>query len=164
MQMKKILITIILVITGINCQAQDTINPICKQRGHIKGDVCSSTLMYCEPYIIDTDTSSIMVYPACNWLTYYCIRCGAEIVEQEPEYREILWQGEKNPNIKLSDTTTLIEPKFVYPAFDTLSSYSFTTPTYVYERIVPPKDKITRVWQKGKAYVWMHKVDSITFR
>ena len=71
-----------------------TINNICKERGHILSNISASTSMYCPSYIIDTDTSTIEVFPACNWITYICKRCGQEISERNKERRVILWKKE----------------------------------------------------------------------
>jgi hypothetical protein len=70
-------------------------NEICKERGHVCSGVMSSTAMYCFPYIIESDTATIQVYPACNYITYFCARCGKVITEQEPEGRYVIWRKEK---------------------------------------------------------------------
>lgn len=123
--MKKLLLCITLLFGAI-CYGQD--NSLCKERGHVKGEVIQETLMHCEGYIIDTDTSSVLVFPACNYITYRCLRCGAEIIEQEPERRIILWQGKKEHSLfnvitALYDTVP-VKPKMVY---DTIfSDYPIT--------------------------------------
>lgn len=71
-----------------------TINPICKVRGHVCGGVVSTTAMYCEPYTIDTDSTTIRVYPSCNWISYKCARCGQYVSEKEKERREVIWRKE----------------------------------------------------------------------
>ena len=71
-----------------------TINNICKERGHILSELSTSTLMYCPSYIIDTDSTTIEVFPACNWVTYICKRCGQEISERNKERRVVLWKKE----------------------------------------------------------------------
>lgn len=73
----------------------DTIN-LCKERGHIVPEICMSTAMYCPPYYIETDSSTIKVYPSCNYITYTCERCSLEITEREREKREVIWRkGDK---------------------------------------------------------------------
>ena len=76
-------------------KADTAINAICKVRGHVCGGVVSSTLMYCEPYTIDTDSTTIRVYPSCNWISYECVRCGKYVSEKEPERREVIWRKEE---------------------------------------------------------------------
>ena len=75
-------------------QKDTTENNICKERGHIISDIIASTLMYCPSYIIDTDSTTIEVFPACNWITYICKRCGQEISERNKERRVVLWKKE----------------------------------------------------------------------
>lgn len=72
-----------------------TVNPICKVRGHVSGGMVSTTCLYCEPYTIDTDSSTIKVYPACNWISYTCARCGEYVSEKEKERREVIWRKEE---------------------------------------------------------------------
>lgn len=76
-------------------KADTTINLICKVRGHVCGGVVSTTCMYCEPYTIDTDSTTIRVYPSCNWISYRCARCGEYVSEKEPERREVIWRKEE---------------------------------------------------------------------
>jgi len=64
---------------------------LCNERGHVK-IAYSSTSMYCEPYLEDTDSTSVLVYPACNIIEYYCLRCGEHIKELEKEERVVLWK------------------------------------------------------------------------
>lgn len=113
--MKKLLLLIGLVF-GLTCQAQvtlldmvggdtigyavyeqpnDSLLAICKERGHVKSESCTSTLLYCEPYVVDTDSTSTIVYPACNRITYTCMRCGATFSEKEKERRVVVWKKPK---------------------------------------------------------------------
>ena len=69
-----------------------TVNKICVERGHIMSGVCTSTLMYCPPYTIDTDSTTILVYPSCNTISYTCKRCGKSVSEREPERRVVIWR------------------------------------------------------------------------
>ena len=64
---------------------------ICEERGHIMPDVVSSTLMNCPPRIEETDSSTIKIYPGCNYITYVCLRCGQRVSEKEKEKRVIIW-------------------------------------------------------------------------
>jgi len=74
---------------------RDTIvNNLCKERGHVLSEIEMSTSLYCPSYIIDTDSTTIQVYPACNWVTYVCKRCGEEISERNKERRIVLWKKE----------------------------------------------------------------------
>lgn len=106
--MKTLLIALFITISGITCQAQDTtsltvlvspknltdlvsINPTCKERGHVKDGTFMSTLLYCEPYIIDHRDTTWLVQPPCNTTSYECLRCGEIIWEQEKEVKKIIW-------------------------------------------------------------------------
>jgi hypothetical protein len=75
---------------ALAAQSQDS---ICLQRGHIviNGWVTSA---YCPPYTIDTDSTSILVYPACNSITGTCERCNKEVTQMEKEQRTIIWKKE----------------------------------------------------------------------
>jgi len=73
-----------------------TINKMCLERGHVSSGVVSSTLMYCPPYTIDTDSTTIQVYPACNWISFTCKRCGKPVSELEPERRVVIWRKKNN--------------------------------------------------------------------
>lgn len=68
---------------------------ICKERGHVHGGSSFTTLAYCEPYLIETDSTTIRVYPSCNVVTSSCMRCGDLISEKEKEIREIIWRKNK---------------------------------------------------------------------
>ena len=81
------------IVKGQN-EIDTTINNLCKERGHILTELNASTSMYCPSYIIDTDSTTIEVFPACNWVTYVCKRCGQEISERNKERRVVLWKKE----------------------------------------------------------------------
>lgn len=65
---------------------------ICKERGHVCAGAFSSTLAYCPPYLVETDSTSVMVYPACNAISYGCARCGKAVSEMEKEKRVVIWR------------------------------------------------------------------------
>jgi hypothetical protein len=67
-------------------------NKICEERGHLPGGFITKTLAYCPPYQIDYDDSTVMVYPACNSITYTCSRCGERVSEREKERRVLIWK------------------------------------------------------------------------
>ena len=69
-----------------------TYNKICVERGHVKSGLTMSTSMYCPPYIIDTDSTTIQIYPACNWIYFTCKRCGKSVSEREAERRVVVWR------------------------------------------------------------------------
>lgn len=83
-----------LVATGyfINQTDSTTNDSLCIERGHINPGSWKETLMYCPPYIIDTDSTTVLVYPACNFRSYDCRRCGRAISELEPEQRIVTWR------------------------------------------------------------------------
>lgn len=102
--MKKIILLILISFSGFS-QIDTTqklilryFNTICLQRDHVFGSFTSITCLYCPPIIKDTDSTTIIIYPACNYITKYCTRCGARVVEQEKERREILWPKQKLPD------------------------------------------------------------------
>jgi hypothetical protein len=72
--------------------APDTaINKICAERGHVSGGLFMVTGMYCTPYLIETDSTTIIVYPACNYETFICLRCGKKVTRLEKERRVVIW-------------------------------------------------------------------------
>ena len=60
----------------------------CEEMGHI------IMLTYCIPYLIDTDTTTIRVYPVFNWAGDFCERCGKYFPPSQKEVREIIWRKE----------------------------------------------------------------------
>lgn len=76
-------------LTDTTAQSSDT---MCIERGHVIGDGAWTTLMYCPPYLIETDTSTILVYPGCNYNSFDCLRCGKYVEEKEKERREVIWK------------------------------------------------------------------------
>jgi len=75
----------------------DTIpNPICEERGHVQGEgMVMSTLMYNQPYVIDTDSTTVLVQPDSNHYTFRCARCGQLVTVVGRETRTIIWRKEK---------------------------------------------------------------------
>jgi len=72
-----------------------TTNKICNNRGHVISGFLSETLIYCPPYTIDTDSTTIQVLPNCNSIMYACGRCMKNIVEQQKEVRIVIWKIKK---------------------------------------------------------------------
>lgn len=72
-----------------------TVNKMCLERGHVSGGVIMKTAMYCTPYSIDTDSTTIMVYPACNYESFTCKRCGKYVSQLEKERRVVIWRKEE---------------------------------------------------------------------
>ena len=71
------------------------VNKICLERGHVKGGIVMTTDMYCPPYLVENDSISYMVYPACNYESFTCKRCGKHVSQLEKERRVVLWRKEK---------------------------------------------------------------------
>lgn len=67
---------------------------LCEERGHLITQGITVTLAYCPPYLIDTDTTTIIVYPVCNWADDYCERCGKHFPSSQKEVRETIWKKE----------------------------------------------------------------------
>ena len=76
-------------------QNDTIVNKICLERGHVCSGVINKTAMYCPPYLIDTDSTTIIVYPACNYEIFTCLRCGKKITRLEKERRIIINKKEK---------------------------------------------------------------------
>ena len=68
---------------------------LCQERGHISSGLIMATAMYCPPYYIDTDTTTVIVYPACNTETFTCQRCGKQVIQKEEERRVVIWRKDK---------------------------------------------------------------------
>lgn len=96
----KILFLLFLILPSLAWSQTDSLaNKICIERGHISDGVCSTTLMYCPPYTIDTDSTTVMVYPACNYSTYTCTRCSKSVTEKDKEHRITTWKKTKTDKI-----------------------------------------------------------------
>lgn len=65
-------------------------------RGHAMGGAISMTAMYCPPRLIENDTISYWLHPACNIIYFTCQRCGKECQEREKEWREVIWRKPKD--------------------------------------------------------------------
>ena len=85
------------ILTVFDKDGQDSL--MCVERGHVSGDMVLKTLMYCSPYIEETDSTTYLVYPACNWESYTCLRCGKYITELEKEVRMLIWKKERENNV-----------------------------------------------------------------
>jgi hypothetical protein len=100
MKMKTMIAALTVACTaGFGVQAQpDTVKidtatyETCSERGHVMGDIISRTLMYCPPYTIDTDSTTVIVYPGCNSISYRCARCGMIVSDGEKERRVVVWR------------------------------------------------------------------------
>ena len=96
----KLLFYLVSTVFYVGVQAQEPVvdstkYKICIERGHVMGGMCETTLMYCEPYLEETDSTTIKVYPGCNWITCNCQRCNKEIVEKERDQRVVIWRKEE---------------------------------------------------------------------
>lgn len=107
--MKTILISTLIVFSAIGCKGQTEIrlsslpfskqdsikaSTICAERGHIMIGSSTTTLAYCPPYTIDTDSTTVEVYPACNSSWAECQRCHKVVVYQGQEVRRVIWKRE----------------------------------------------------------------------
>jgi len=93
---------ILLFLTSINLFPMENIKltsdgkdstALCQERGHVKGGVMESTMMKAKPYILETDSSTVLITPGVNTITYTCLRCGERVKEKEKETRQILWES-----------------------------------------------------------------------
>jgi hypothetical protein len=72
----------------------DSLEAICKERGHVKSEVYSSTLMHFVPQIVDLPDRTLKITHNPNIRTYTCQRCGkgfSEPVQAEPD-TTIIWK------------------------------------------------------------------------
>lgn len=74
---------------------EDAVNEMCLERGHVFGGVMMKTAMYCSPYSVDTDSITVMVYPACNYESFTCKRCGMYVSRLEKERKVVIWRKEE---------------------------------------------------------------------
>lgn len=98
--MKQLFILIFSVISiQVMVQAQtlksplDTVqNKICQERGHVlTGSIVRSTA-FCPDYIIDTDSTTVLVRPDCNSSWTICKRCEKIIGFNGTETRKTIWK------------------------------------------------------------------------
>jgi hypothetical protein len=71
-----------------------TENPICKERGHVRSNYCSMTLLANIPQYIDLPDRTLRIYHDRNIRTYTCQRCGkgfSEPVQAEPD-TVVIWK------------------------------------------------------------------------
>ena len=95
----KTLLTITLLFIAYASYGQND-STMCVERGHVIDGVVMTTDMYCPGYVIDYLDSSVYVNPNCNTKTYYCKRCGKQIIEGGKLTREVIW---RKPNYKYFD-------------------------------------------------------------
>jgi hypothetical protein len=72
----------------------DSLEAICKERGHVRSEVYSSTLMHFIPQTIDLPGSTLRITHDQNTATYRCQRCGkgfSEPVQSEPD-TTVIWK------------------------------------------------------------------------
>jgi hypothetical protein len=100
----KTLLTIILLSCLVQAQEKtevhsfyirgDSLEAICKERGHIKGNVGGVTCLASIPRYIDLPDKTIVIYSGPNTISYRCQRCGkgfSEPVQVKPG-AVIIWQ------------------------------------------------------------------------
>jgi hypothetical protein len=95
--MKKLLLIVGMVFC-LESKAQNEftkVDSMCLERGHVLGEGGFTTSMYCPPYTIDTDSTTVTVYPACNSATSACSRCNKYVSVPEKEYRVVTWRKPK---------------------------------------------------------------------
>jgi hypothetical protein len=72
----------------------DSLEAICKERGHVKSNYCSMTLLANIPQYIDLPDRTLRIYHDRNSRTYTCQRCGkgfSEPVQAEPDTM-VIWK------------------------------------------------------------------------
>jgi len=86
-----LLVILLILATGAKAQTDS----ICLQRGHVNEGYYSTKMAYCKPYLIESDTVTIQVYPSCNEIKYNCMRCKKNVTEKEKESRIVIWRKGK---------------------------------------------------------------------
>lgn len=76
--------------SGTLTLSKSVADSLCKKYGHIQGDNTQSTSLFCPSYIIETDSTTEIIYPACNSLIYTCKRCSNLVTEMEKERKFII--------------------------------------------------------------------------
>lgn len=87
-------ILFIFLVINLNVHAQE--DSICLERGHAWSELMFTTDMYCgDPYILDEENASYMVYPRCNYHTRVCLRCGTTEQFIEEDIKVKIWERPK---------------------------------------------------------------------
>lgn len=92
--MKTLILILFLFPTSGFAQNTDSLKKvaICKERGHVLVGSTTTTAMYCPPYTIDTDSTTIEVTPSCNASWAQCSRCKLTITTGGQETRRVIWK------------------------------------------------------------------------
>jgi hypothetical protein len=72
----------------------DSLEAICKERGHVRSNYCSMTLLANIPRYVDLPDRTLRIKHDSNMVTYRCQRCGkgfSEPVQAEPD-TVIIWK------------------------------------------------------------------------
>jgi hypothetical protein len=72
----------------------DSLEAICKERGHVRSNYCSMTLLANIPQYIDLSDRTLRITHDRNTITYRCQRCGkgfSEPVQAEPDTM-VIWK------------------------------------------------------------------------
>lgn len=79
----------------LRAQDKDSLNAICKERGHLLLQY-GVTAMYCPPEVIELENRTIMILWDKNHKHGYCNRCGEEIYEpvQAKPDTVVIWKRE----------------------------------------------------------------------
>lgn len=71
----------------------DTVqNKICLERGHVLTGTIFRSTAFCPDYIIDTDSTTVLVRPDCNSSWTVCTRCEKVIGFNGTETRKTIWK------------------------------------------------------------------------
>ena len=76
---------------------------ICEERGHFWSNFYSVTLMACPSYIVDHENYTEEVFPACNYTTKTCKRCGISETKQNEEIRIVIWRRNEKSSCSRPD-------------------------------------------------------------
>lgn len=92
---------LLFILLFISSFATAQINPLCKDRGHVASygadTGCEPVKLDCpDAYVIDTDTSSVIIYPACGYDVCKCMRCGEKFKIPYEDMVERIWPTSKD--------------------------------------------------------------------
>jgi len=90
------MIKLALIILTFNLSFANDSVKTCDSLEHVIGVTISITSKYCSPYLEETDSTIVKVYPNCNTITFQCLRCKAIVTRKEEEKRVVIFRKFKN--------------------------------------------------------------------
>jgi len=72
-------------------KSDSTKSEICIERGHIKNNICTVTLLTNYSYYVDLEDRTLFITENPNTVSYYCLRCGLYIQETIKPDTLVIW-------------------------------------------------------------------------